>query len=142
MIAYLDSSALVKLLVDEAGSDEVASLWDGADALVSSRVAHAEVRAALAAALRAGRLDPAGLREAVVAWGSYWDAVRVIDVDGALDEPAGMLAERYALSGCDAIHLASASLLGPDAAVLATWDARLHDAAAAIGFRTLPGSIG
>lgn len=142
MIAYFDSSALVKLLVDEEGSGEVASLWEGADALASSRVAYAEVRAALAAAQRAGRLDPAQLRDAATVWGNYWDAVRVIEVDASLDEPAGTLAERHALSGFDAIHLASALLLGPDEVVIATWDVRLHDAATAIGYRTLPATIG
>ncbi|MGH3156969.1 MAG: hypothetical protein ACRDNF_10390 [Streptosporangiaceae bacterium] len=33
------SSALAKLLVEEAGSDLAAELWDGCDAAVSSRLA-------------------------------------------------------------------------------------------------------
>lgn len=46
-LAYLGSSALVNLLVEEDGSHD-ARLWDGADAVVTSHVAHPEVRAALA----------------------------------------------------------------------------------------------
>lgn len=56
-IVYFESSAFVKLLAEEEGSDLAAALWDGCDAAVSSRLAYPEVRAALAAAERAGRLD-------------------------------------------------------------------------------------
>lgn len=37
-IVYFDSSAFVKLLVEEDGSDIAAALWDGSDATVSSRL--------------------------------------------------------------------------------------------------------
>ncbi len=50
-IVYFDSSAFVKLVVDEDGSDLAALLWDGCDAAVASRLAYPEVRAALAARL-------------------------------------------------------------------------------------------
>ncbi|CAN5281916.1 hypothetical protein BH20ACT5_BH20ACT5_10470 [soil metagenome] len=56
-IVYFDSSAFVKLLVQEDGSDLAATLWDGCDAAVSSRLAYPEVAAALAVAGRAGRLE-------------------------------------------------------------------------------------
>ena len=51
-LVYFDSSALVKLVVDEDGSDLAAELWDGCDAALASRLAYPEVRAALAAACR------------------------------------------------------------------------------------------
>lgn len=38
-IVYFDSSAFVKLVVEEDFSDLVAALWDGCDAAVSSRLA-------------------------------------------------------------------------------------------------------
>ncbi|MCY4493642.1 MAG: type II toxin-antitoxin system VapC family toxin [Acidimicrobiaceae bacterium] len=56
-IVYFDSSALVKLLVEESGSDVAAALWDGCDAAVSSRLSYLEVCAALAAAGRNHDLD-------------------------------------------------------------------------------------
>ena len=49
-LVYFDSSAFVKLLVEEAGSELAAELWDGSDATVASRLAYPEVRAALAPA--------------------------------------------------------------------------------------------
>ena len=51
-LVYFDSSAFVKLLVEEAGSELAAELWDGCDAAVASRLAYPEVRAALAGAAR------------------------------------------------------------------------------------------
>ena len=35
---YFDASALVKLVVEEDGSDLVSQLWDGCDAALSSRI--------------------------------------------------------------------------------------------------------
>lgn len=141
MIAYFDASALVKLLVQEAGSDEVVAAWDGADAVVSSRVVYAEVRAALAAAQRGGRLSPAQHRRAKRLWAANWPAMRVVETGAHLDEPAAALAEAHALSGFDAIHLASALAVGARDMLIATWDARLHAAARALSFVTLPARL-
>ena len=56
-----------------------------------------------------------------------------------LERSAGDLAEARALSGFDAIHLASALVLAGAPVVVATWDARLQAAARAVGFAVLPG---
>lgn len=138
MIAYFDSSALVKLVAEETGSDEAAVLWDGADAVLSSRVAYPEVRGALAAARRAGRLREEQLAEAKTAWAPLWNALRLVELSPELAHLAGDLAEEHALSGFDAVHVASASLVSDGELVLATWDARLHAAARTSGLRTLP----
>lgn len=47
-LVYFDSSAFVKLVVEETGSDLAADMRDGCDAALSSRLAYPEVRAALA----------------------------------------------------------------------------------------------
>jgi uncharacterized protein len=60
-LVYFDSSALVKLVVEEVGSALAADIWDGCDAALSSRLAYPEVRAALAAAGRNHDLDQADL---------------------------------------------------------------------------------
>lgn len=138
MIAYFDASALVKLVVDEQGSDDAAALWDAADAVLSSRVAHAEVRAALAAAHRAARLTGEQAEQAKRLWDGLRAALRLVEVSDVLVEHAGDLAEEHALSGFDAVHLASALLVTAEELVLATWDARLSAASAAAGVATLP----
>ncbi|MDQ3972825.1 MAG: type II toxin-antitoxin system VapC family toxin, partial [Actinomycetota bacterium] len=96
-IAYFDTSALVKLVVDEDGSDLAAQLWDGADAVTSSRLAYAEGRAALAGAARRGRLSAAGFASAKRSWEQFWAGVRPVEALPAIVRAAGDLAERYAL---------------------------------------------
>jgi uncharacterized protein len=140
-IAYFDSSALVKLVFDEDGSEDAARLWDGADAVVTSRVAHPEVRAALAAARRADRLDARTHRRAKAEWDRFHRALRMVELTPQLEQVAADLAEQHALSGFDAIHLASALEVSSAPLVVATWDARLLGAAQAAGLATLPGQL-
>jgi predicted nucleic acid-binding protein len=54
---YFDTSALIKLIFDEPGSELAAELWDRADILVSSQLVYPEARAALAAATRTRRIE-------------------------------------------------------------------------------------
>jgi uncharacterized protein len=142
VIAYFDSSALVKLVVEESGSDDAAALWDAADAVLSSRVAYVEVRAALAAAQRNQRLTKERLGDAIRLWDAFWNSLRILELDAELAQQAGDLAQEHALSGVDAIHLASLLLLSDDEPVAATWDSRLHAAARILGFATLPVRLG
>ena len=140
-VAYFDSSALVKLVIDERGSEQAARLWDGADAVLASRVAHPEVRAALAAAQHGGRLSTQAHRQARAGWEELHQALRLVELTPQLETDAADLAERHALSGFDAIHLASARTIAMAPVVMATWDARLHRAAQTVGLATLPGQL-
>ncbi len=67
-LVYFDSRALVKLVVQEEGSDLAAELWDSCDAALASRLAYPEVRAALAAASRNHDLSDDDLDTAEQAW--------------------------------------------------------------------------
>jgi uncharacterized protein len=137
-IVYFDSSAFVKLLVEEDGSDLAAALWDGADAAVASRLTYPEVRAALAGAARDLRLDAASLWHAELAWEAFWAATRAIELTPAVTAHAGQLAGAHALRGADAMHLASAIAVGVRDTVFAVWDERLRAGAAAVGVHIAP----
>lgn len=137
-IVYFDSSALVKLLVEEDGSDLAATLWDGCDAAISSRLAYPEVRAALAAAGRAGRLDHWSQRHAEASWEEFWSAARVVELTPSVGRHAGRLTAERLLRGADAVHLASALAIGSDDVVLAGWDERLRAGALEAGLRVAP----
>ena len=137
-LVYFDSSAFVKLVVEEDGSDLAATLWDGCDAALSSRLAYPEVRAALSAAGRAGHLERRGLRQAVQAWEEFWGACRPIELSSHVSTHAGELCDEHGLRGADAVHLASALALRPAELVLATWDSRLRTATLAEGLRVAP----
>jgi uncharacterized protein len=141
-IVYFDSSALVKLLVDEAGSELSAELWDGCDAALASRLAYPEVRAALAAAARNHDLDGDGLAAAELAWEDYWLATRPVELTKAVERNAGHLASRHPLRGADAVHLASALAVGDAELIVAVWDRRLHAGAQATGLRVAPADLG
>jgi len=137
-IVYFDSSAFVKLLVDENGSDLAAVLWDGCDAAVSSRLAYPEVRAALAAAGRAQRLDVADQGRAEAAWEGYWAATRAVELTELVTTHAGELASTHALRGADAVHLASLLAVGADGTLFAVWDQRLRAGAQSAGVQLAP----
>jgi len=138
-IVYFDSSAFVKLLVEEYDSDLAAALWDLCDAAVSSRLAYPEVRAALAAAGRAGRIDETGRRSAEATWERFWAATRVVELTEVLGHRAGELAADQGLRGAELVHLASALAVGSETLV-AVWDGRLRDGAKAAGLQVVPDS--
>jgi uncharacterized protein len=141
-IVYFDASALVKLVVEEDGSEVAAQLWDGCDAAVASRLAHVEVCAALAAANRNHQLGDDDLVSALDSWDGYWAAVRPVELTAAVEQRAGRLARQHALRGADAVHLASALALGDPDLVVAVWDARLAAGARAAHLAVAPADEG
>jgi predicted nucleic acid-binding protein len=112
VILYLDTSALVKLYVDEPGRPAVVTELDQAAAVATVRVAYAEARAAFARKRREGGLDGKGLRRVVDRLDGDWAAYSVVDVTEPLVRRAGILAEHHGLRGYDAVHLAAAVELG------------------------------
>jgi hypothetical protein len=140
-LVYFDSSALVKLVVQEEGSDVAAGLWDGCDAALTSRLAYPEVCAALAAAGRNHDLSQDDLDAAEQAWERYWASVRPVALTAAVERQAGQRARTQALRGADAVHLASALALADPDLVIAAWDRRLHAGAATAGLHVAPAEL-
>lgn len=138
-LVYFDSSAFVKLLIQEEGSDLAVTLWDACDLALSSRLAYPEVRAALAAARRLKRLTSGTLRHAEAAWEEYWSATQAVRLTGAICRHAGQLAGQHGLRGAEAVHLASVLAVSPAEVVFAVWDKSLRQSAQAVGVRAAPG---
>jgi predicted nucleic acid-binding protein len=129
---YADTSAVIKLLVEETGSRAFAAFYDAhADAeWVSSALLRIEVTRAVARALPA--LLPEA-RDLLLAF-SY---VAIDDdiVEGAMNEPD------RGLRSLDAIHLATARIFAPELDAITTYDDRLIKAANDAGLATVsPGS--
>jgi predicted nucleic acid-binding protein len=133
VITYFETSAFVKLMIDEDGSDHAGILWDASDILVTSRLTYPESRAALAAAHRASRLSARRLRDAKGALETRFQEVDVVEVTDGVVRRAGDLCDSHALRGYDAVHLASALLIDTPDVVLATWDVELAEAARIVG---------
>jgi predicted nucleic acid-binding protein len=137
-VVYFDSSAFVKLIVEEEGSDVVSMLWNGCDGATSSRLAHPEVCAALAAAHRNRTLDDSDFATARQVWGEFWETVRPVELTPGVEQRAGELADCRSLRGADAVHLASALTIDSPGLIVAVWDRRLHAGAAAERLAVVP----
>jgi len=121
---YLDSSAIVKLAVEEPQSAALRRYLRRRRPLVSSALARAEVLRALLLEGEAGmarghsvlaRIDLIRVND------------RVLNAAGALSPPD--------LRSLDAIHLATAGQLGQDLGQVVTYDERMADAARHLGMK-------
>lgn len=142
MIAYLDSSAIIKqYLLDEPGMGELHAIATGSTEVVTSRLSYVEVRAGLAVARRADRLDPTEHDRAVASFDGAWPAFSVLELTEPVGARAGVIAEAYGLRAGDSIQLASILELDPSSVVMVAWDARLRFAARAAGVATYPAGV-
>ena len=121
-VVYIDSSALVKLVVPEPESDALRAELAGWDRNVSSALARVEVvRACARVDDKAGRIA-----EQIVG------ALDLIALDERVLEEAALL-RPVELRSLDSIHLASALLLGDALGVALVYDERLLEAMQATG---------
>jgi len=99
--AHFDTSALVKLLVREAGSDLARAAWQAAVVLIASTLLKVEACAALAAAHRQGRLTSDGLSTAKRELATrLWPQLTIIEVDDLLLDQAAESQGLEPLSVC------------------------------------------
>jgi predicted nucleic acid-binding protein len=107
MMLYLDTSSLVKLYVEEPGTNEVRQDLGEAETVATSAVSYAEARAAFARHRREGKLTPSAFLAVKRDFDADWLKLVVIAPTVALCRTAGDLAERHRLRGCDSIQLAT-----------------------------------
>lgn len=121
---YADTSAVIKLLVEETDSKAFAAFYDAhSDAeWVSSDLLRIELTRAVARAMPALLPDA---RELLLAFSCI--AIDDDIVEGAITEPD------RGLRSLDAIHLATARILAPELDALVTYDDRLLRAATDAG---------
>jgi len=139
VIVYADTSALVKLIIREAGSADMLQLRPQITVLATARIAYVELRAGLAAMRRNKRLAPVQYRQAKRQLEGLWRSTSPIEIDTNLVMRAGELADRRGLPGYDAVHLAALErLASPSQCVLACWDGPLRRAAKSLRYRLFP----
>ena len=107
MILYLDTSSLIKLYVEESNSREIELLVAEASLVVTSVVAYAEARSALARLGREGALTSEEHAVAKADLERDWPRYLALEVTPEVWHDAGDLAEKHALRGFDSLHLAS-----------------------------------
>lgn len=137
MIAYVDTSALIPLLIDEPGSDAAGDAWDRALRLVSVRLVRVEARAALAQAARTNRISSAQMRTFARELDQLLAQIENVEIDDGLVRSAGDLAEAHSLRAYDAVHLAAALAVAAEDLVVVAGDRALISAAQAAGLATM-----
>ena len=125
MTTYVDTSAALKLLIEEAESAELSRYLDGlvGEPLVSSMLLFTELHCA---ARRRAALDPTSVTAVL-------DAIHLVDLDRADLLRAGT--SGWGLRSADALHLATALRVEADSMV--TYDRELADAAASAGLHVV-----
>lgn len=139
MISYLDTSAVVKLLLrDEGGAGQLRDILDASDRAVTSRITYPEARAALSAAARAGRLDSGQHTRAKRDLDRAVASLTMVELHAGVARAAADIAESFGLRAYDAVHLASALVVDEGDTVVVTWDRALATAASAAGLGVTP----
>ncbi len=121
--AYVDASAVVKLVLREAESNALREFLMAQPSPLTSRIATVEVRRAI------GRATEAPYEDALAA---VWDRVEIIELDTAIADAAALVAPR-SIRSLDAIHLASALAVADELQAFVTYDVRLAEAAVSSG---------
>lgn len=127
-LLYLDSSALVKLVLPETETEALLASLAAWPSCVTSELARVEV---MRAARRATRHPAVEQRAEEVMAG-----VHLLRIDGDILSRAALLEPR-GLRSLDALHLASALSLGSDLGAMMVYDSGLATAAASHGLRVL-----
>lgn len=109
---YLDTSALVKKYVIEAGTDKVRDLLRIESRIITSMLAYAEVCAAFSRKRREGNIEEKHYRRIWKSFLSDWETFTIVEIREELFPHIRRLTEDYPLRGADAIHLASAIWVG------------------------------
>jgi uncharacterized protein len=139
LILYLDTSALVKVYVEEIASDRVRAEAAKAKILVTSVIAYTEARSAFARRCRYDHLSAQELLRVKSQFEEHWPELETVTVDELRSRRAGELAEAYQLKGFDAVHLASAEYFQTNLGriTFACFDGELSRAASSCGMSLL-----
>ena len=138
MILFCDTSALVKLYVQEDFTDAVRAAAEAAQHVAVCRIAWAEAMAALARRVRECPADAGIVDRVRERLREDWSDFAIVEVTQSLVELAGDYADTFALRGYDSVQLAAASILRRAAAGevhFACFDARLQKAAQVLGLQ-------
>lgn len=126
-VAYIDSSALLKLVVREDETSALEADLAARDGLVTSRLALLECR-------RAARRVPN--RRLLQTVDAVFEAVYLLDITPSILDAAAALNPPH-LRSLDAIHVATAMSVGDSDLDVLTYDGRCADAARASGLRVV-----
>ena len=136
MILFCDTSALVKLYINEEHSPLMREAAGKSSTMAVCRIAWAEAMAALARRVREHPGDAAAVDAVRRRLGIDWPRYAIMEVTQELVELAGDYADTFALRGYYSVQLAAARLLqqaAEDDLHFACFDVRLQKSARVLG---------
>jgi predicted nucleic acid-binding protein len=104
---YLDTSAVLRALLESGVSPEVDAQLAAAASLVTSRLALVESARALLRLRRDGRIAEAALADAEREIESLWRRCEIFELSPAVCDLAARIAPGHALRALDALHAAT-----------------------------------
>jgi predicted nucleic acid-binding protein len=147
LILYFDTSALVKLYVQERDSESVRDLYSQAGFVCTHLIAYVELLAGVAKGASLGRFSAGQQAQLLAEIDTGWRQLEVVEIDEVLARRAGHLALRHVLRGFDAVHLAAAERVMTETPATAKFgfvgfDLRMRSAAQTLGMEILPATSG
>lgn len=134
MSLYLDSSALLKLYIDEPDSGTCEALLRGDPDWLTARHTEVEVRRNLAR-----HLSGDALLSARAQFREDWDTLAVIELTPEVCALAAEIAEATGARTLDALHLGAMQRAGGGSLPFVTYDIRQAHAARSLGWPVLGG---
>jgi predicted nucleic acid-binding protein len=139
LILFSDTSALIKLYIDEPDSQVMADAASEATTIVVCRIAWVEMMSAFARRVREQPSVSDAVSQARRHFVEDWSQLLVTDVTQQIVELAGDYAEAFALRAYDGVQLASIQSLHlqlPGEVKFACYDSRLVKAARVLGIES------
>ncbi len=136
---YVDTSALIKCYVEEAGSNVMRIERQSGRGWFTSRLTEAEGIAALNRLRRDGVLTVPDTDAAVQTLREDFGRLHVVDVSEHVLAKADAFAKREGLRGCDLVHVTTALWLKEEGLLSSFWcsDKRLGNSATMLGLEVL-----
>ncbi|KHD07701.1 hypothetical protein PN36_26475 [Candidatus Thiomargarita nelsonii] len=137
---YLDTSALVKIYVEESESDTVVSAIAQAETVATCVISYVETHAAFARLHREQIFTDEQFEVVKHEFVEDWEEYFQIPFTQSLMQRAAELAEIYALRAYDSVQLAAADVLfnqSEQSVIFASFDQRLNLAASRLGLKLL-----
>jgi uncharacterized protein len=141
VILFCDTSALIKLLISEPGSDQMAVSSLHAEAIAVCRITWAEAMAGMARRQRDDPISGDDIEQARQRLIDRWDHFTIVEVSQRLVGTAGRFADVFSLRGYDSVQLAAGHELhcnGDQPVLFACYDRRLNQAAQLLRLEVLP----
>ncbi len=138
MILYLDTSALVKLFINETNSDLVRDYYHKAEFISTSIIAYVEFNSAISRLSKEGHIKIDEIETLKRNFDYHWNFIKIVELDGKIIKSATELLYKTELRAFDSVHLASANFFKEKIQkdlIFGCFDKRLINGANLIGLK-------